>query len=647
MKSVFYRRLLIVMIIVMMIITFAMALGSGLMGEEIYKNIKLEEMLPKGQAVASIVTEYSQGNISGDTLIRLAESYVKDEEETTIVFNAYHETVFAVNAPENEEWKLDSEALNGIYTRVLSNETVSEQKVDVDGMGEAIAAAVPISNDNGDTIGGVVILQPTRAVSEAMGSIRRMIYTFLCVGTLLMMGILSGYFHHITEPLHDMSEVAIKMSGGNFDIRANEGAEGEVGLLARALNNLCETLSGTIYQLRFEKGQLDELLQSLTDGVVAMDGSGELTHYNTAIMGMFGVVNVEKRQDLIADPMVWKAFDEVFITGESQSINYPTTGDRVLLISVSPVHTDEGVRTGVVGLFKDITEMERTEKMRREYVANVSHELRTPLTAVRGLLEPLADGMVKDEESRQRYYKIMLHEVMRLSRLITDMITLSRLQAGTEYMELSRVNLEELINDVAISYAAAAQQKGISLEVDCIPAVDALTDPDRIEQVLIILLDNAMHYTPQGGKITLRLRSGERLLVSVEDNGCGIPEKDIPFIFERFYKVDKSRGEGGTGLGLSIASYIMEKLDETITVDSKVGEGTCFTFTVKRYVSNAIELGPANAAAKAKNREDMPNTESVGDKEIYDADYEIVHYPIEEKSKKGIGSKKSDGKKKR
>ena len=305
------------------------------------------------------------------------------------------------------------------------------------------------------------------------------------------------------------------------------------------------------------------------------------------------------------------------------------------------------MRTGVVGLFKDITEMERTEKMRREYVANVSHELRTPLTAVRGLLEPLADGMVKDEESRQRYYKIMLHEVMRLSRLITDMLTLSRLQAGTEYMELSRVNLEELINDVAISYAAAAQQKGISLEVDCVSAVDALTDPDRIEQVLIILLDNAMHYTPEGGKITLRLRSGDRLLISVEDNGCGIPEKDIPFIFERFYKVDKSRGEGGTGLGLSIASYIMEKLDESITVDSKVGEGTCFTFTVKRYVSNAIELGPANAGAKARNRDDMLHTESVGEKDIYDADYEIVHYPVEEKNKKGIGIKKGDGKKKR
>lgn len=646
MKSVFYRRMLIVMVIVMMIITIMIALGSGLMGVKIYESIKLDEIMHRSQAVASLVNEYGQGNISSDTLVRLAENYVKYEEATTIIINADRRMVLESNLPQNEEWQSDSESVSEIYDRVLAGETVSESNVDIDGTGDSIVAAVPIKNDSDEVVGGVVILQSTSAVREKMSSMRKMTYTFIGLGTLLAMSILSGYFHHMTGPLHEMSEVAIKMSKGNFDIRASENEAGEVGLLARALNNLCENLSGTIYQLRFEKGQLDELLQSLSDGVVAMDGSGELTHYNAAIMGMFGVVNVEKRQDLISDPMVWKAFDEVFITGESQSINYPTTGDRVLLISLSPVKTDEGERTGVVGLFKDITEMERTERMRREYVANVSHELRTPLTAVRGLLEPLADGMVKDEESRQRYYKIMLHEVMRLSRLITDMLTLSRLQAGTEYMELSRVNLEELINDVAISYAAAAKEKGISLEVDCCDAgADALTDPDRIEQVLIILLDNAMHYTPNGGRITMRLRTGKRLLVSVEDNGCGIPEKDIPYIFERFYKVDKSRGEGGTGLGLSIASYIMEKLEETITVDSKVGEGTCFTFTVKKYVSNAIELGPANAAARAKHQETEKRQELECESKVYDADYEIVHYPADEK--KSMGIKKADAKKKR
>ena len=166
--------------------------------------------------------------------------------------------------------------------------------------------------------------------------------------------------------------------------------------------------------------------------------------------------------------------------------------------------------------------------------------------------------------------------------------------------------------------------------------MDALTDPDRIEQVLIILLDNAIHYTPEGGRITLRLRSGERLLVSVEDNGCGIPEKDLPYIFERFYKVDKSRGEGGTGLGLSIARYIMEKLDETITVDSTVGVGTCFTFTVKRYVSNAIELGPAYAAASSKPKDEDKQQEPADESDVFDADYEVVTYHREEKSKKGI-----------
>ena len=326
--------------------------------------------------------------------------------------------------------------------------------------------------------------------------------------------------------------------------------------------------------------------------------------------------------------MVWCAFDEVFADGKPQTITYPLPGDKTIWITISPVVTDDGIRTGVVGLFKDMTEMERLENMRREYVANVSHELRTPLTAVRGLLEPLADGMVREEEDRMRYYRIMLHEVERLSRLITDMLMLSRLQSGTEYMEVSRVNLCELLDDLVSSYARTAEQKGIHLVKDCrTSVVDALTDPDRIEQVLVILLDNAMRYTSEGGTITLRLRSGERFLVSVEDNGCGIPEKDLPHIFERFYKVDKSRGEGGTGLGLSIAKYIMDKLGENISVASEQGKGTCFTLSVKRYVSNAIELGPARESVHAAGGKDTLRAKDERPEDqhgVVDADYEIV-----------------------
>ncbi len=436
----------------------------------------------------------------------------------------------------------------------------------------------------------------------------------------------------ITKPLHNISEAAIQMSKGQFDVRVDENHSGEVGILSRALNTLCGTISQTIFQLSAEKNQLDAILQSLTDGVAVTDSVGMLTHYNTALMQMFGAVNVKTPYELIDDPTIWKAFEEVNKTGETQSITYPMPGERTLWITISPVENEHKDRTGVVGLFKDMTEMERLEATRREYVANVSHELRTPLTAIRGLLEPLSDGMVKSEEDRQRYYKIMLHEVMRLSRLISDMMMLSRLQAGTEYMELSRVDIHALINDLAASYSATAKQHGIELIVDALDTPDALTDPDRIEQVLIILLDNAMRYTPEGGSITISLRNGKRMLLSVSDTGCGIPQEDLPHIFERFYKVDKSRNEGGTGLGLSIANYIMEKLGENISVESEIGKGTCFTLTIKRYVSNAIQLGPAERRANIYDHaEQLGETEPV---DMLNAPFEVLEKKVPEKKKK-------------
>ena len=545
MKSVFFRRLLIVMVMVMMLTTIAMALGCGVVGIKIYENITLEEMVPKAGTVADLVRELGYGHISREAFLRIAQSYVEASDSTTLVFSKDKEIILAANMPDGDDEQEVYSTLSDTMDKIISGDTVKSESLAIKGVGDTLSAGVPITDDSGNIYGGVLIFQPVRIVSENMRPMRVLIYTALLAGVLIMLLLMSWRFSLYTDPLHKMSEVAIEMSKGNFDIRANENEDGEIGLLARALNTLCENISGTIYQLRMEKGQLDQVLQSLSDGVAAIDGSGELTHYNAALMRMFGVVNVEKTEDLIKDPMVWKTFQEVFHTGESQVITYPMSGDKVLWISVSPVNTEEGVRTGVVGLFKDMTEMERTERMRREYVANISHELRTPLTAVRGLLEPLADGMV-------------------------------------------------------------------------------------------ILIDNAMRYTPEGGSIKIKLRSGERLIISVQDNGCGIPEKDLPHIFERFYKVDKSRGEGGTGLGLSIAKYIMEKLDENITVASELGKGTIFTFTVKKYVSNAIELGPAKESRCEKDRDkkEKPAEKAPDEDGVYDADYEIVHCPPEEKEKK-------------
>ena len=275
---------------------------------------------------------------------------------------------------------------------------------------------------------------------------------------------------------------------------------------------------------------------------------------------------------------------------EPRVFHYNLPGERTLWITIVPVLSDTNGCVGAVGVFKDATEIEKLEKMRNEYIANISHELRTPLTSLRGLLEPLCDGMVKNPETQERYHTIMLHEVERLSRLITDMLQLSRLQAGTETMDMTMFDVNELLEEVMQSLQPAAKKRNVKIELEThenLPQV--LSDRDRIEQVLVILIDNAIRYA----KTTIKLRASENaheVLIDVWDDGIGIAKENLPRLFERFYKVDSSRKDGGTGPGLSIAKKIMDQLEEQIEVESEEGEWTCFRFTLKKYVSNAIPL---------------------------------------------------------
>ncbi|HWR18826.1 MAG TPA: ATP-binding protein [Clostridia bacterium] len=629
MRSVFFRRLLVALVIAMLLACAFLVAGYLYLSRDTYTDIRLQEMHSEANAITELILERQNGEISNAAFDRLYHALLSDTGLGVILIDPNGNPV----SRGYRMFRLDAAdaaiAFQAQINKLLLGGSVSESNSDIDGLGRVVIVGEPLNGEQGG-ISGVLIVKSRADIIAASERKNSSLFLAITLVVPVSMLLVTLRIRRITGPLHEMSEVAIQMAKGDFDIRADESEPGEIGVLAHALNDLCETLSGTIYQLCSEKGQLDEILQSLTDGVAVTDSLGMLTHYNIALMRMFGAVKVEKREELITDSMVWKSFDEVFHSGTPQTVTYPMAGERTIWITISPVMDGEGNRTGVVGLFKDMTEMERLEQTRREYVANVSHELRTPLTAVRGLLEPLADGMVKSEEDRQRYYKIMLHEVIRLSRLITDMLELSRFQSGTEYMELSRVNIDTLVRDIAEGYAGTASNSGVELIVDAENNPDALTDADRIEQVLVILLDNAMRYTPKGGSITISVRNGKRLLVSVTDTGCGIPEADLPHIFERFYKVDKSRNEGGTGLGLSIAKYIMDKLDETFTVDSELNKGTRFTFSVKKYVSNAIPLGPANeeriSYSSGSSKEQKTNEPEV------DAPYEVLEAPQKKES---------------
>ncbi len=636
MRSVFLWRMLVVLTITILLASLLVTGGYMYLSRDAYTAIKLQELTPKSEAVGQLLAEYETGEIATDAFERLANKILRASDATGIITDAAGTVLYnSVEIAQASDQYM--KALDEQIGDALSGQGSMREDIRTADNRLALSICVPVKNQTGEIIGSVFLLKNAEEIDATTQRLNNTLLLTVAVVLPIMLLLSSFSVKRLAGPLHEMGEVAIKMSKGNFTIRADESEVGELGLLARALNNLCDTLSQTIYQLRAEKSQLDHMLSSFSEGIAATDSVGVLTHYNPALMRMFGSVRVNTRMELIPDTGVWEAFDEVYATGEPKNMRYPLSGDRMLWITISPVVTEEGERTGVVGLFRDMTEMERLERTRREYVANVSHELRTPLTAVRGLLEPLADGMVQNEEDRQRYYRIMLREVMRLSRLITDMLQLSRLQSGTEYMELTEVDINEILEDICQSYVKEAAQRGILLELSAPRLPHVLTDPDRVEQLLVILLDNAMRYTPEGGSITLIGEDGPRVNICVADTGSGIPEEDLPYVFDRFYKVDKSRKEGGTGLGLSIARHLLEKLGEKITVDSKLGEGTCFRFTLKKYVSNAIALGPPTEDWDSALEEPINVWPQDGEREEHagrtqDAPYEVL--PPKEKEKR-------------
>ena len=628
MRSVFFWRILIVSIFALLLASIVSLAAYAYVGRNTYVSIEMANLEPEADVTRQIYEEYKNGSMTEEAFQSLIEKQTLSSESAILIADALGKTLIVRNIGSRVEVADFGAYFTAELEHVLTGQTVKNDSLILNNGEKAVSVGVPIRDADGNVTGGIFIIKQTQRIQDAFQQLNNVLTATILIVFPLMLFLTAVSTNQISRPLHDMSNVAIQMSKGRFNVRADEQATGEMGILARALNTLCDNLSQTIYQLRSEKRQLNQILSSFTDGVAALDSIGCLTHYNPALMKMFGAVDVKNPQDLIPDESVWSVFQEVYETRTPQTLHYQLPGDRALWISVVPIVSETGDCTGVVGLFKDVTELERLEKTRRDYVANVSHELRTPLTAVRGLLEPLSDGMIQDEETRQRYYHIMLREVIRLSRLITDMLELSRLQSGNEHMTVAPVNIVELLQDTQQNYINEANQHGITLCLDVDETLPyAMTDEDRIEQILVILIDNAMRYTERGGTITLSgVLTGSDILVSVTDTGCGISEADLPHVFERFYKTDKSRKEGGTGLGLSIAKQIMDQLGESIYVESKIGEGTSFHFTLKKYVSNAIALGPSSSDANylQETEDSLRETESTDAPPSQDAPYEVI-----------------------
>lgn len=393
----------------------------------------------------------------------------------------------------------------------------------------------------------------------------------------------------ITQPMQQLIQATDGIRKGKYNTRLALRTGDEIGQLASAFNHMAEELEKNIQNLQLEKEQMASVLRSMGDGVITFDKQGNMILHNPLgemIMDSWHKAGWEGQQDgsgaaasKVPEPL-YPMFERVIRERQDQSSNIHVK-QQVWAVNMTPLYSGEDVR-GTVSVLRDVTEEVKAEKMRRDFVANVSHEIRTPLQMIQGYSEALLDGMASSPEESNELVQVIYDESLRMSRLVQDLLDLSRMEAGHTDMNFGQMNLNELMDRVYRKFSVRAKERELDLKFIRTEAPLMLeADTDRLEQVFTNLLDNAFRHTQAGGTITVTaLLEEDQIKVSFQDTGAGIPMEDLPFIFERFYKADKARvrGEsGGTGLGLAIVRNIIEAHQGTIAADSQVGKGTVFT----------------------------------------------------------------------
>jgi len=422
-------------------------------------------------------------------------------------------------------------------------------------------AASPVRE--GDRVIGVVHMSAPQVWVHRQ--LQQIWWSFAGVGSLAL--IVAAFFgvrigRSVTRPLRDLTESAQAISRGDFGRQVHVADGDEIGRLGFAFNRMATQLSSTIADIRAQRNQLEAVLAGVREGMVAVDVKGTLLLFNQPAIDMLALraedagARVDER---LREPSLRTAVAKT-IDGRSygEDWTHQMSDGRVVEVSCRPIRGD-GAVTGAVAVLRDVTALHRSERLRRELVAKVSHELRTPLTSIKGFAETLLSGAVEDEHNARRFLEIIESEANRVVKLVDDLLELSRLEAKGVPFEERPFDLGRVCQVVETKHQPRAEAAGIRLALRTSSQAVVLADPDRVEQILENLVDNALKFTPEGGRIDIDLTvdDGEATVI-VRDTGRGIPPDDLPHIFERFYRVDRARarGTGGSGVGLAIALHL-------------------------------------------------------------------------------------------
>ncbi|NPC93113.1 HAMP domain-containing protein [Bacillus sp. WMMC1349] len=556
-------------------------------------------------------------------LLEFIENYHVDEAETELTKLANKVAVIIENHPEQEiarsiTWELADELTSILIVKDEnqywyspdqdqnpSSIHLKEIKQDPD-LSQALAkhkkvqkrvllknrkndqliVGVPYGSDKNK--GMVFLSQSLLAVKDTTQHTTR--YILLAAAVAIILTTIFAFFlsSRVTYPLRKMREGAHRLAKGKFDTKIPILTRDEIGELAIAFNQMGRQLKFHITALNQEKEHLSNILSSMADGVITINIDGTILVTNPPaerfLQSWYYEQNMNVQEGNELPPEARKLFRDTVDTEKEQLIEMTLQG-RTWVLLMSPLYNQSDVR-GAVAVLRDMTEERRLDKLKKDFIANVSHELRTPISMLQGYSEAIVDDIASSEEEKKEIAQVIYDESLRMGRLVNDLLDLARMEAGHISLNVETVELREFFERIFRKFSGLAGDKDINLthNLDLNETVFVF-DPDKMEQVLTNLIDNAIRHTDREGRVHIEVQSAASgLKVAVKDSGSGIPEEDLPFIFERFYKADKARtrGKGGTGLGLAIVKNIVDAHHGSITVHSRLNEGTSFTFYIPR-----------------------------------------------------------------
>ncbi len=451
-------------------------------------------------------------------------------------------------------------------------------------VGELLLYVARPVREDGRLVGVVRAAMPLEVADARLAAAGRTVILGAAIGAVvaLFVGVLAA--RRITGPLTEITRAARELASGRDDVRVRELSDDEFGVLANAFNRLADESARRLARISEEGARLGAMLAAMVEGVIAADEEGRIVFCNDAALRLLGASLEDVRGERLLGRFRVAGLGQLLRSASEHGgvahseISVAQGGTERTLDAHSTPIVGRGSPGGIVVVLHDITELRRLERIRRDFVANVSHELKTPLTSIRGYVETLLDGALQDEDNNERFLRKIDRHVERLSHLVSDLLSLARIESQQGELELEPVEVEPLLREAASQLEDEARARSIGIDLAAAPGLKVCGEREALRQVVGNLLENAVKYTPEGGHVTVRCGADDGTgWIEVEDDGVGIPASDLDRVFERFYRIDRTRSDAaGTGLGLAIVKHLVNALRGEVRVWSQLDVGTRF-----------------------------------------------------------------------